>query len=98
MDITLIDGDSNGRMVIAGQVTKEHSAILEAGILYAMRRYSRLQVDLSGVAEIDGNGLRLLQLMQSLGGESVDIVAASPVVAGISAKDYGPQRRVAQFH
>lgn len=98
MDITLIDGDSNGRMVIAGQVTKEHSAMLEAGIIYAMRRYSRLQVDLSGVAEIDRNGIRLLQLMQNLGGEAVDIVATSPVVEGISADDRSFRFQTAQFH
>lgn len=89
MNITLIDGDRNGRMVIAGQVTKEHSAILEAGIIYAMRRYPRLQVDLSGVAEIDRNGMRLIRLMQSLGGDAVNIVATSPVVESVAARRYG---------
>lgn len=98
MDMTLIDGEGNGRMVISGQVTKEHAAMLEAGIIYAMRRYSRLQVDLSGVAEIDRNGLQLLRLMQSLGGEAVDIVATSSVIEGIPANDRSFLRRAARFH
>lgn len=80
MDIKLIDGERECRMVIAGQVTEQYSAQLEAGILNAMRRYPHLTVDLSGVAEIDRFGIRLLKLMQDLGGKEVDIVATSPAV------------------
>lgn len=80
MDITLIGSDRGCRMVIAGKVTKEFSAQLEAGIINAMRRYPRLAVDLSGVREIDYCGIRLLKLMQVLGGKEVDIVATSPAV------------------
>lgn len=92
MEMTLIGGDRGCRMVIAGKVTQEFSAQLEAGIINAMRRYPRLAVDLSGVREIDRCGLRLLELMQNLGGKEVDIVATSPAVERAS----GPTRPTQQ--
>lgn len=98
MDITLIGGDRDCRMVIAGSVTERFSAELEAGILNAMRRYPRLAVDLSGVAEIDRFGIRLLKLMQDLGGKEVDIVATSPAVEKASGADSAPCRGGRPMH
>lgn len=94
MDLTLVGGERSCHMVIAGKVTEEYSAQLEAGLIGAMRRYPRLTVDLSGVAEIDRFGLRLLALMQNLGGNEVAIVATSPAVERASA----PLSGVRQLH
>lgn len=87
MNLTLVGGERSCHMVIAGKVTEEFSAQLEAGLIGAMRRYPHLTVDLSGVAEIDRFGLRLLALMRSLGGKEVAIVATSPAVDRASAPD-----------
>ncbi|PKO85065.1 MAG: hypothetical protein CVU18_22070 [Betaproteobacteria bacterium HGW-Betaproteobacteria-12] len=94
MNLTLLGGERSCHMVIAGKVTEEFSAQLEAGLIGAMRRYPRLTVDLSGVAEIDHFGLRLLALMQNLGGKEVAIVATSPAVDRASAPNAG----VRQLH
>lgn len=80
MDLTFIDSGRSCRIVIAGRVTEEFSAQLEARMVDAMRRYPRLTLDLSGVAEIDRFGIRFLQLMQNLGGKELAIVATSPAV------------------
>ncbi|HEX6735112.1 MAG TPA: STAS domain-containing protein [Azonexus sp.] len=80
MNLTLIGSNRSGRIVIAGRITEEFSAQLEAGVVDAMRRYPRLTVDLSGVAEIDHFGVRFLKLMQNLGGKELAIVATSPAV------------------
>lgn len=98
MDITLIDGERDCRLVIAGSVTEQFSAQLEAGIINAMRRYPHLTVDLSGVAEIDRFGIRLLKLMQNLGGKEVDIVATSPAVEQASGADLAPRHGEHRLH
>jgi anti-anti-sigma regulatory factor len=94
MNLTLVGGERSCHMVISGKVTEEFSAQLEAGFIGAMRRYARLTIDLSGVAEIDRFGLRLLAVMRSLGGKEVAIVATSPAVERASAPDTG----VRQLH
>lgn len=78
MELTLIPHFDGCRLVIGGSVTQEHSARLEASIISTMRRFPRVEVDLGGVNEIDRFAIRLIGLMQSLGGEDVRIVAASP--------------------
>lgn len=78
MELMLIGNTDGCRLVIGGRVTQENLARLEAGIIDTMRRYTRVEVDLAGVHEIDCRGIRLIGLMQNLGGEAVRIVAASP--------------------
>lgn len=78
MELMLIHSTDGCRLVIGGSVTRDNMTRLEAGIIDTMRRYARVEVDLAGVHEIDGYGIRLIGLMQSLGGEDVRIVAASP--------------------
>lgn len=80
MNLTFIGSDRSCRIVIAGRVTEEFSAQLEAGIVDAMRRYPQLTVDLSGIAEIDHFGVRFLKMVQNLGGKELAIVATSPAV------------------
>lgn len=86
MNLTFIGSERSCRIVIAGRITEEFSAQLEAGIVDAMRRYPRLTVDLSGVAEIDHFGVRFLRLMQNLGGNELAIVATSPAVERATEK------------
>ena len=59
-----------------GKMTHEHCPELEDKVIDAMRRYMRLEIDLSEVVEIDHCGLRLVGLLQKVG----VVVAASGVV------------------
>ena len=86
MKITLADGDRACRLTFAGSMTIAFSAQLEDAIIDAMRRYTHLEVDLSGVREIDHCGLHLLGLLQSIAGKEVAIVANSPVVEQASRR------------
>jgi hypothetical protein len=45
-----------------------------------MRHHKHLDVDLSGVREIDLCGIHLIRLLQTVGGKAVDFVATSPIV------------------
>jgi anti-anti-sigma regulatory factor len=78
---TSIDG-AKFRLKFDGNMTHAHYRELEDRIIDAMRRYKNLEVDLSGVEEIDLCGLHLIGLLQSV----ATIVATSPVVAQASAR------------
>lgn len=80
------------RLVFEGKMTFEFSSELEDRIIAAMRRYQCLEVDLSGVHEIDLCGIHLLGLLQSFGGKKVTIVATSPVVERASSRLLGSFR------
>jgi len=80
------------RLTFEGKMTFEFSAELEDRIIGAMRRYQHLEVDLSGVHEIDLCGIHLLGLLQSFGGKEVVIVAISPVVEQASRRLLGSFR------
>lgn len=73
--------DNNGfRLIFDGSMTMDFANQLEDRILDAMRKYRHLEVDLSGVREIDLCGIHLIRLLQTVGGKAVDFVATSPIV------------------
>jgi ABC-type transporter Mla MlaB component len=98
MELMLEHNTDGCRLVIGGRVTQENSARLEAGIIDTMRRYARVEVDLAGVQEIDGCGIRLIGLMQRLGGKEVQIVAASPAFRNAAERRSGSPRVTGQMH
>lgn len=80
MSHTATTDEAACRLIFEGKMTFEFSRELEDRIISAMRRHQCLEVDLSGVHEIDLCGIHLLGLLQNFGGKKVTIVATSPVV------------------
>lgn len=80
MNIDVVGQGNDCRLVFEGAMTHEFSRQLEDRVIDLMRRYPSLKIDLSGVCDIDLFGVHFLGVMKNLGGSSVDIVAASPVV------------------
>lgn len=72
-----IDGNC---IVFSGPMTCDNSRAIENRIINAMRQNPHLNVDLSGVKEIDLCGIHLLGVLQSFGGDAVRIIATSPTV------------------
>ena len=68
------------RLTFDGSMTRAFARELEDRIISAMRRHPHLEVDLSGVREIDPSGIQLIRLLQTVGGKAVDFVAASAIV------------------
>ena len=81
MNIKLIDNNGICQLVFEGCLTFEFARELEERIIDAMRRYDRFQLDLSAISEIDLCGLHLLRILVSVGGDNVETIAGSPVVA-----------------
>lgn len=92
MNITLVCSTKGCRLTFDGDMTLEHSAEMEDGIIDAMRAYKQLDVDLSGVTNIDYCGIHMLGLLQSMGGQAVNIVATSPVVEEALQRFLAPRR------
>lgn len=81
MNLTHESTEENGcRLVFGPSMTIAHVREIEDLIIQAMRRYENIDVDLSGVNEIDICGVHLLGMLQTLGGSEIHIVATSPVV------------------
>lgn len=81
MNVTHESGNQNScRLVLGSSMTMPHVRELEDQIIQAMRSHGKLEVDLSGVNEIDICGVHLLGMLQTLGGSDTHIVATSPVV------------------
>lgn len=80
MSIMLIDKHDACRVVCDGRLTFQFARELEDRVIDALRRYSRFELDLSGITEIDLHGLHLLQLLTTVGGDKVKTVAGSPIV------------------
>lgn len=74
------------RLTFEGKMTFDVAADLEDRIVDAMRRHERIDVDLSGVDEIDLCGIHLLGLLHSVGGNEVRIVDSSPIVEQASKR------------
>lgn len=68
------------RLIFDGSMTVDFANELEDKIIDAMRHHKRLDVDLSGVREIDLCGIHLIRLLQTVGGKAVNFVATSPIV------------------
>ncbi|HZX33075.1 MAG TPA: hypothetical protein VFF03_17120 [Rhodocyclaceae bacterium] len=97
MTIRIIDKEGACRLVFDGCLTAEFSRELEDRIIEALRRYTRFEVDLSGVKEVDQCGLHLLHILNTLGGSHVETVADSPVVVEASREWYPPQHAGAWY-
>ena len=81
MDVGLkSDDQSECRLVFGASMTVAHANELEDQIINAMRRHRKLEVDLSGVREMDSCGVHLLGMLTALGGADIRVVATSPVV------------------
>lgn len=80
MNITLIDQDNACRIVFGGSLTMEFAREMEDRIIDALRRYTRFEVDLSGVREIDVCGIHLLGVLDAVAGNRVQVVDSSPAV------------------
>jgi ABC-type transporter Mla MlaB component len=80
MNTAHVDSNSPFRLTLDGSMTINFANELEDKILDAMRQHPVLEVDLSGVREIDLCGIHLLRLLQTLGGKAVNFVATSQIV------------------
>jgi len=80
MNITLDGGAASCCLKFEGAMTHRFLRAMEDRIIDCMRRYPHIDIDLTGVSEIDDYGTRLLAVLRSFGEEVIRIVAASPVV------------------
>lgn len=92
MNISLIDKNNACRLIFNGHLTYEHARELEDGIIDALRRYTRFEVDLSGVQEIDLCGIHLLGILDAVAGEQVEVVESSTAVERAYSRLLAPQR------
>ncbi|MFZ4535352.1 hypothetical protein [Propionivibrio sp.] len=76
MESLPLERETAFQLKFAGKLTREFYRELEDRVIDAMRRYKKLEVDLSEVIEIDLCGLHLVGLLVSAG----VIVATSAVV------------------
>ncbi len=80
MEFKVKSGSLGNHLVFSGPMTCSNSRDIENRIINAMRQHPQLNVDLSGVEEIDLCGIHLLGVLKSYGGEAVRIIATSPSV------------------
>lgn len=81
MSVMVVEGNGGvSRLVFDGKITFDRTRELEERIIDTMRIHPRLEVDLSGVSEIDICGIHLIGVMQKIGGKNIEIVATSPAV------------------
>lgn len=92
MSITLVADGSACRLTFEGSITFEFWRELEDRIIDALRRYTHFEVDLSGIREVDLCGIHLIEMLRSVGGTQVKIVATSPLVDQTSRRLLAPQR------
>lgn len=92
MSITLIDADGTCRLVFEGRLTFEFARELEDGIIEALRRFTRFELDLSAVHEIDLCGLHLLQVLEAVAGDKVTTIAGSSLVEHTRTRLLASQR------
>jgi hypothetical protein len=80
MSKALTIGEAEFRLTFDMKMTYEFATELEDRIIDALRRYTRVEVDLSKVLEIDLCGIHLLGLLKCFTGKGLVIVATSPAV------------------
>ena len=68
-EITVVRGDEDCAMVLRGEFDLSCHAVLGSALEDALRHYSPIFVDLSGVSFLDASCVRELALMLSLHGE-----------------------------
>lgn len=96
MTINLIDKEGGCRLVFDGCLTSEYARELEDRLIDALRRYTRFEVDLSGVQEVDHCGLHLLRILNTVAGDHVEMVAPSPIVELAALQNLGAGRQYAR--
>lgn len=77
-------GENTFRLAFTGDMTLANCPEFEEKIVDALRRYPHLELDLSGIREIDLYGIHLLGLLQRVADRKVVIVASSPAVEDAS--------------
>lgn len=92
MSISLIGDGSACRLIFDGSITFDSWRDMEDRIIDALRRHTHFDVDLSGIQKIDLCGIHLLEMLRSVGGANVHIVAGSEVVDQASKRLLKPQR------
>lgn len=80
MNSTCHETNNGFRLTFDGSMTTAFSNELEDKIISAMRQHKHLEVDLSGVHEIDLCGIHLIRLLQTVGGKAVNFIATSPII------------------
>lgn len=83
MAITCETADDTARVGIDGELTIYTVAELAAALLPQVGAASRLELDLSGVTEMDGAGLQLLAVLQreaGINGTALSVVGKSQAV------------------
>ncbi len=80
MKITVETHAQGCRLVIAGRMTSQFARQIEDRLIDAMRRHPRIELDLSGVDEIDHSGVHHLHQLKRLGGSGIAIVASSRAI------------------
>lgn len=86
MEIQVEHAGAQARVAIAGEMTIYTAAELKTGLTGALARCGEMEVDLSGVTEIDTAGQQLLvlaKLESLLLGKTLRLVHHSPVVVDI---------------
>jgi anti-anti-sigma factor len=81
--MTISSEASNGvcRTRVAGEMTIYHSAQMKGELLHSLDRCAEMEIDLSGVSEIDIAGFQLLLLAKreaAIAGKALRLVAHSP--------------------
>lgn len=80
MNITLIDRGNSCQLVFCGSLTFESAREMEDRIIDALRRYTRFEIDLAGVREIDVCGIHLLGILETVAGNAVEVSRNSLIV------------------
>ena len=86
MEFQVKAGNNGHCIIFSGPLTCSNSREIENCIISAMRQHRRLDVDLSGVKEIDLCGIHLLGVLKSFCGAAVNIIATSPTVDAALAR------------
>lgn len=79
-------GDAVARLAIDGEITIYRAADLKTEVLDAVRRNALLELDLSGVSELDTAGLQVLMVAKqaaAAAGHELHLVAHSAAVIEI---------------
>lgn len=71
MSIEIHAAGAGGRVLIAGELTIYTVAEIKAALAEAMAQYDELEVDLSGVTEVDTAGVQLMLIAKSNPGKKV---------------------------
>jgi len=75
--------EKNGALYLSGELTIYHAAEVKPSLVAMLRTKNELEIDLSGVSEIDTAGLQLLMLAKKetdRSGKKLRLISHSPSV------------------